>query len=383
MATVVIIAERVLPDRGGLAVATSRIAAQAAARGDDVHVVHLSKQAAPGGRGLRQRDGVTFHPVGVLADAADGLMALTEHAADVAGNTSAELIHGIYATRAGYAAVLVAGRLGIPSVVSLRGNDLDRGLFRARDLPFLTLAMNRATLATGVSRALCDTAAAAFQREVVHITNSVDADRFHPETRDNTIAASLGLGTDPVIGFSGELREKKGIRFLLPSFAAIAERRSAHMLLIGGVRGDAKQAFEAFRERAPQAAERIHVVDYDRSPKRLCRLLAMCDFLVFPSLYEGTPNAVLEAMAAARPVLVTRVGGHIDLIDHGKTGALLGLDELDRLPEAIDEMIALTRAEREAMGQAARAHVIAHHAPAAESEAWAALYARALATSSR
>ncbi|MCC6526758.1 MAG: glycosyltransferase family 4 protein [Polyangiaceae bacterium] len=371
---VTIVAERAMPSRGGLAMATSRIAEQARDRGEEVHLVVTSRDVAPGACGHQLQDGVHVHPVGRLPDDGDASLALADHAADVARTAGSTLVHGIYALGAGFTATVVAARLGLPSIVSLRGNDLDRGLYRRQELPLLSHALQRATLVTGVTRALCRTAAAVFERETHFIANSVDADRFRPERRDNSLVAALGLGTDRVLGYSGELREKKGLRFLLPAFAELVRDRPLRLLLIGGVRRDAEAAFDEFGRLAPEARARVHVAEWARSPKRLSALLALCDLCVFPSLQEGMPNAVLEAMAAERPVLATAVGGHTDLLEHGKTGALLPLSQLDALPEAIAEMLDLRDDERRRLGKAARAHVVAHHHPAAETAAWAEVY---------
>jgi len=192
------------------------------------------------------------------------------------------------------------------------------------------------------------------------------------------LRASLGLGQDRAIGFVGELREKKGMRFLLPAFAELVRTRPLRLLLIGGVRAECEAALGEFRRSAPAAAERIVELPYERNPARLSRLLALCELLVFPSLYEGMPNAVLETMAAARPVLATDVGGHRDLIVHGDTGALLSPSDLNRLPEAIGEMLDLSEAERAALGSRARAYVIARHSPETERDAYAELYRRLL-----
>ncbi len=77
-----------------------------------------------------------------------------------------------------------------------------------------------------------------------------------------------------------------------------------------------------------------------------------------------------------------RVSGvTLDLVEHRVTGALLDVNELDRLPVAIEEMLDLPSSEREALGQRAREHVIRRHSPSAESHSYAALYARARTTS--
>jgi glycosyltransferase involved in cell wall biosynthesis len=326
-------------------------------------------------------ENVVTHTVGRLPAQEDSLAALIDHAQEIARRSDASLIHGIYASVAGFAATIVAASLGLPSVVSIRGNDLGRDFFRRDEHPFVAHALSQATLVTGVSREACTFASQVYDRDAYFVGNSVDCDAFRPETKDNSLIAALGLGRDPIIGYCGELREKKGIRFLLPAFAAVARKRPARLLLVGGIRRDARAAYDEFTRLAPDAAARVHLAEYERSPKRLRRLLALCDLVVFPSLREGMPNAVLEAMACGRPVLATATGGHLDLIEHGRTGALLPLTELDRLPAAIVEY--LDYAAREELGAAARAYVQEHHRPEDESAAWAEVYARARAIGGR
>ncbi|HEU5075106.1 MAG TPA: glycosyltransferase [Polyangiaceae bacterium] len=377
--TLAVVSERAPGEPGGLAVAAERIARHAAQNGVRVHLVCWSKLAAPGARSVAQHAGITLHHVGRLTDRTDALQALTDHLSDVIADHAVQLVHAINAVYAGYAGVLAARLAGIPSIVSARGNDLDRGLFRSDQLPFVSHALTHASAVTGVSSALCARAHKLFARDVTFVANSVDASAFRPETPDNSLRASLALGQDPCIGFVGELREKKGMRFLLPAFAELTRQRPLRLLLIGGIRGECAAAMSEFRRSAPAAAERIVEVPYERNPARLSRLLALCNLVVFPSLYEGMPNALLEAMAAARPVLATDVGGHRDLIAHGDTGALLSTRDLDRLPEAIAEMLDLGETERAALGSRARAHVMTQHSPETERDAYAEVYRRAIA----
>lgn len=376
-----ILAERVPPQRGGLAVATGRIAAHAKAAGMRVHVVHPTRDLEPGCAGHRVRDGVEYHPIGAFDAEESTLRSWAEHASGLADTLELDLLHGIYATRAGYLAALIGANTGRASVVSIRGNDLDRGLYRSQDLPFLDFALRRATVVTGVSRALTQTAAAFSGRPTQHVTNAVDVERFTACGKDNTLRAALGLQGATVLGFLGELRDKKGMRYLLPAFDTLVGRgHNVRMLLIGGVRSDVQTAYEDFGNMAPEAFSRIQIVDYDRDPGRLSRMMGQCDLMVFPSLFDGTPNAVLEAMACARPILATDAGGQADLIQHGETGALLPVSGLSHLPEAIEEMLALPESERSQFGKAARKRACAAHSPESERLAYQKIYAEALAS---
>jgi glycosyltransferase involved in cell wall biosynthesis len=380
-----IIAERFPPEPGGLARASERIAALAARRGERVHVLTGSRRTTPGLRSQRARDGFVVHGVGELASAEDRMRALVDHAVEVVEQNDLDLVHGIYADGAGYAATLAAAWAGVPAVVSLRGNDFDRALFRAERLPLVTHAVRRARVVTAVTREMAARAEATFGREVRFVPNSVDADAFTLLEDDQRavlqLRDTLGIGAAPTLGHLGQLREKKGMRYLLPAFARLAREREVHLVLIGGVRSDAEEALAVFRRAEPDACTRLHLVPYDASPRRLSLLLALCDVMIFPSLFEGMPNAVLESMAAARPILASDVGGHAELIVHGERGALLGLADLEHLPAALAEMLDLPLERRRALGESARAWVRGHHGLGDESAAWQAVYAEARSAS--
>jgi glycosyltransferase involved in cell wall biosynthesis len=64
-------------------------------------------------------------------------------------------------------------------------------------------------------------------------------------------------------------------------------------------------------------------------------LLPDFDVFVLPSLAEGISNTILEAMACGLPVIATRVGGNPELVEHGRTGMLVGTDDPEALAGAI------------------------------------------------
>jgi glycosyltransferase involved in cell wall biosynthesis len=86
-------------------------------------------------------------------------------------------------------------------------------------------------------------------------------------------------------------------------------------------------------------------------------LLASCDLFVLPSLLEGLPLAVLEAMAAGKPVIATQVGGTNEAIINGKSGVLVPPADPMALARAIRKLLSDTSlAERLAAAGQARAH---------------------------
>ena len=88
-------------------------------------------------------------------------------------------------------------------------------------------------------------------------------------------------------------------------------------------------------------------------------IVSRADALVHPSLAEGLPNAIMEAMAARRPVVATSVGGIPELVLDGSTGYLVPPRSPDALAGALDRLLA-DRERATSMGRAGRAHVERH-----------------------
>lgn len=279
-----------------------------------------------------------------------------------------DLVHAFYGGTLATAAVAAAARRGIPSLVSLRGNDLDRGLYRARASALLQFTLRTATAVTCVSREQVTKLRAWFGVSGEYVANSVDGAQFYPDTPLDDLPAG------PRVLFSGEMRWKKG----LPLVMEVAEQARGRfsVLLAGGVRGKEKQALKDWRQQHPLASQHLHLLPHTGDRDWLRRLYCSADLVWLPAFWEGMPNALLEAMACARPVLAHAVGGIPDLVVDG-TGRLLSLAESGASCQVILELL---QAPGE-LGERARRHVLEHHRPEQEREAYLALYRRL--TSSR
>jgi glycosyltransferase involved in cell wall biosynthesis len=88
-------------------------------------------------------------------------------------------------------------------------------------------------------------------------------------------------------------------------------------------------------------------------------ILSIAELFVFPSLWEGLPNALLEAMAAGKPVIATTVGGVSELVVPGKTGLLIPPKDTDALAHAIIKLLR-NKFQAKKMGNAARVRVEQH-----------------------
>jgi glycosyltransferase involved in cell wall biosynthesis len=157
---------------------------------------------------------------------------------------------------------------------------------------------------------------------------------------------------DIVFGYVGRFVPIKNLNTLVLAFASVLRQLpNAWLMLVGD--GPLRADIEVATQRAGVAAR----VRFPGWTDDLPGVYGAIDVCVLSSLNEGTPVAAIEAMAAGRPVIATRVGGVPDIIDTGRTGILVPADDINALADA---MLALARdAEARArMGQAASKEVI-------------------------
>lgn len=370
---VAILSDRFPPDPGGLARATDRVTASLAGLRHDVEVIALSATGRPGVVQAEERAGVRVFRLGALRHEQDSSAALFDLLAKRHAETSFDLVHGFYLVRSGFLAAYAGGYLEIPSVVSARGNDLDRTLLDPGRAGLVLRALDLATAVTTVSVDLARKASAlAPQARVEVVGNGVDARLFHPARRDPGLARSLGLQGRAVVGFAGELRQKKGLVVLMEALAEVARERPLSLLAVGGVREDDAGLFALLQRRLPQ----VHVaLLQERAAPDLPPLYALMDVFVHPSLRDGTPNALLEAMACGRPVLASSVGGIPDVVRDGRDGTLVPPGDAIALATALRRLLDDPASARR-LGRAGRERVARDFTPAKEVEAYLALYRR-------
>ncbi|MCU0241128.1 MAG: glycosyltransferase [Vicinamibacteria bacterium] len=370
--------ERFPPERGGLAVSAGRQVAALAERLERLDVLRLTRDL-PAGRvacaPLRQ---ARIYSVGMAEQMDESLQLCAQTARNLHDEHEYDVFHGHAAVHAGYLAVLAARQAGRRAVVSLRGNDVDRAAFHGPRLPFLLWTLAHADALIGVSREILDKARVlAGRTEELHcVPNGVAADVFTPAGDTLNIAHEWPGAERPLLAFSGELRLKKGLPLLEDLAAHLAAARRGTLVLIGGVRRDEQQIFARFRAARPAAAARVRSLPYQDDPARLAAVYRAMDVFVFPSLWDGLPNALLEAMACAKPVLAVSIGALPEIIEDRVSGWLISPRELHRFAERALALADLEAAARAAMGERARARVLAELTPELERERILAVYER-------
>ena len=330
----------------------------------------------PGHVELEERDGVAVHRVGRASEGDESLQLLALTARTLLAHHGHTLVHGVGAVHAGYVAVWVGHGAGVPVTVALRGNDVDRAMFHGPRLPFLTWTLERADALLGVSHEILRTATALTgRRHALHrVPNGVDATRFRPDATPPKDLATLAGAPRPWLAFAGEARLKKGLPVLLEIAERLALEHRGTLVLLGGVRRDAREMLARWRRNAGNAGDHVREVPYTDDVERLAGLYAAMDAFVFPSLWDGAPNAALEAMATGRPILAAAVGGLPEMIEHAESGYLVPVERLHRLPDEALAMLAQPPERLVALGARARERARREFTPEAERDAILAIW---------
>jgi glycosyltransferase involved in cell wall biosynthesis len=191
----------------------------------------------------------------------------------------------------------------------------------------------------------------------VTIYNGVDVTRFPVASVQATAQARRAIGMPvgvPLVGSLGRLHPQKGFSDLLTAFAQVRQRVSSVRLFVAGD-GELRDDLEAQARSLGIAA----AVTFAGVRADVSEILAALDVFVLPSLWEGMPNAVLEAMAAGLPVVATAVGGTPEVVVDRVTGLLVPPQDPGALARAIERLLR-DPGLRRTMGRAGRRRVERH-----------------------
>lgn len=358
---IALLSEKYTPDFGGLAISTGRLARLLAAAGHAVRVFAPTLNLPPSERRTLPSSGVDVTRFGARKRVDDTLADWFELIVEEHRRDPFDVLHAYFLPQAGFVAAYAGKYLGAPSVVSIRGNDIERAAFDPAKFSHVMYALQNASAVTTNASTLARKARAFVEREIFLIPNGIDTELFKPMERNETLAEMLGLGgktkeeRSAVIGFAGELREKKGLRALLPGYAQAAKPRPASLLIVGEVRdGEDKKFFDEFKSANSQLPITVTgPVPHEDMPA----YYALMDVLVHPSLRDGMPNAALEAMACGLPVIATPVGGILDALEDGENGVLVNVNDAAALAGKIVELLDDPQ-KRAGLGQRARETVV-------------------------
>jgi glycosyltransferase involved in cell wall biosynthesis len=190
---------------------------------------------------------------------------------------------------------------------------------------------------------------------VVAVTNGIDIDRFAPKAAPPEGAARWRFGASHVVVIVGHLSDVKGYPVLLRAAARIIRDLPDCAFVSVGSETIEQGAKDRLSRMADDLgiASRVHFLGWRQEVQEI---LASADVVTLPSLAEGLPLAILEAMAASKPIVATPVGGVPDAVEDGTNGLLVPPGDDAALAGAIGRLL-VDRDLAMTMGRNARARV--------------------------
>ncbi len=244
-------------------------------------------------------------------------------------------VFGIYLYPYGAAAARLAGRLGLPLILSGRGTDvlvLGKKLFLSGQV---RKALRKASFLHAVSQEL----AREMERigglpggTVAVVENGVDPKLFKPGLGTG-YRKKWGIpGSATLVLNVGRLDPVKGQDLLVEALALLD--KTYHLVIVG--EGPYREHLESLAEKKG-LADRVHLVGA-LSPQELSLCYRDADLFALPSRREGCPNALLEALASGVPCVARAVGAVPSILEEGRLGTLV----TEESPEALATALART-----------------------------------------
>lgn len=199
--------------------------------------------------------------------------------------------------------------------------------------------------------------AVGFSRDRIRpIANGVDTDTFRPcPNGKETIRSMLGLKPEQFyIGTVGNLRPVKNQVLMLRACRKLCQNYENVRVIIAGTGPLQDELSHYTKELGIQ-----HKVQFLGARTDIPDVLNAMDVFVLPSLSEGMPNAVLEAMACGLPVVATRVGGLPEVVEDGETGILTPSQDEAFLESALFNLLH-DDTKRQMLGEKGRKRVLEH-----------------------
>jgi glycosyltransferase involved in cell wall biosynthesis len=257
--------------------------------------------------------------------------------------SSFDLIIGFFSIPSGYIAHRLFRLFGIPYIILLRGGDVPGFLpgqlwfFHWMTMPLTKKIWRSAKRVIANSRGLKSLAEQTGKRigtPIEFVPNGVDADFYCP--------GAPRLRTAPTFLFVGRFSPQKNLISMLEQFEASVARKGARLMLVGG--GPQQSSIDKTISRSAVLSAAVVCMPWC-SKEKLRDHYRQAYCFVNPSLYEGLPNTLLEAMACGLPIIATDIGGNNELVEDGANGFLFKVSDPRGLGKCMQEMMAVPSPE--------------------------------------
>ncbi|WP_421657690.1 glycosyltransferase [Leptothermofonsia sp. ETS-13] len=290
------------------------------------------------------------------------------------------LFHAFFLNETGYVTTLLAKENGVPVINSIRGSDLHKNIFSPKFHAQTAWTLDNSDWVTFVSRDLQRRGAAIAPGILLKSSvflNSIAPINFEQLPTPALMHQLSGI----VIGSSGRFRDKKGIEFLLDACAELSTEIDLTLLLIGDFVEKEKSYWKQEIRQSklvapPEANSRLQITGIVSREEALAYLPHL-DIYAIPSLHDGCPNALLEAMLAGCAIVGTNVDAIGEILADGTAGLLVEPGDTPQLTTALRQL-ANQPELRQRLGTGARKKVLQQLSPAIERENWLQVYQRVL-----
>lgn len=285
---------------------------------------------------------------------------------------NADVLHTHNAVAHYYAAAAAVG-LGIARVINTR-----HGMGPARASWQLDRLYRAALLGTDAAVSVCQAGQDRFVKagiipadKAIVVANGIavaDIQPRNPQARARLLAQLERPASSIVLGSVGRLDPVKDHTTLLRAMHLLRSRGRAVELVVAGD-GESRASLEALIHTL-QLKPCVHFLGMRQD---VAQILSGFDIFVLSSISEGYSLALVEAAAAALPIVATRVGGNADIVANGATGLLVPAQDAQALAQALIRLVDDIEL-RERMGSAGRQWALQHGTVEAMGQAYLALY---------
>lgn len=212
------------------------------------------------------------------------------------------------------------------------------------------------------------------------ISNAVDTDRFQPASPDERAALRRELNLPagvPIVLFVGYFSRDKRPNLLYDAWARTAPAGASSLLFVGATKATYQEIEEGLADdirrhaAAARLSDRVLFVESTHTIEKYFRAV---DAYALPSIREGLPIALLEAMSSGLPCIATRLAGSTDvIIEHGMNGLLVEPDDAQGFAEGLQSVLESGDVAVR-LGTAARHTIVERFSIARTAPAWLAAY---------
>lgn len=364
---------------GGLARTVRNVAFHARDMGLEVHVAHLTVEPSvpvllDENRYTSARDGITIHRLLVGKERSSGvdrelwdcphtltIQMMYQSLEMLHDDMAFDLYLSFFLYPVGFVTGMLAKRMRVPAVATVVGNDVKRYVFSPEKVAVCRSGLENAHRVVALSRDLMEMAHALTPvRDKTHIVyNSVGVP-------DEAWKNSRSPDEPFRIGSAGIFKYAKGLPYLFKAVAEVRASASVVLELLGTMRTSEEEIYRYMVRKT--GLRDILVVKPPLDHRDIPEWLRSLDLFVLPSVTEGCPNILMEALATGVPSVATRTGAVEELMTDGSSGLVVPWGDSAAMAVAIRKIMG-DNGLAASLGAAAREQM-ARFSPEAERRAW-------------